>query len=100
MFELCKESELKENEPIECDGPDGKPLVVVLSAGKIYVAQGICPHQEAPLADGDVADGELTCCLHFWSWRLADGTPLDDETESPIKVYPVRVEDGAVFLDN
>ena len=98
MFELCKEIELEDNTPIECEGPDGEIIVVVRSEGQYYAVQGICPHQEAPLADGDVADGNITCCLHFWSWRLADGEPIE-EAECPLKTYPITITDGKIYLN-
>lgn len=97
MFELCKEADLEDDSPLECEGPDGEPIVVVRAGGAYYAVQGLCPHQEAPLADGEVADGNITCCLHFWSWRLSDGAPVED-AESPLKTYPVRVSGGAVYL--
>ncbi|MBE8158861.1 MAG: Rieske 2Fe-2S domain-containing protein [Betaproteobacteria bacterium] len=97
MFELCKESEMADDSPLECKGPAGEPIVVVRTGGKYYAVQGLCPHQEAPLEDGEVADGNITCCLHFWTWRLADGAPVE-EAETPLKTYALRVADGAVHL--
>ena len=97
MFELCKENELEDNTPLECEGPNGEPIVVVRADGECYAVQGLCPHQEAPLADGEVMDGNITCCLHFWTWRLKDGEPVE-EAESPLKTYPVQVSDGVVYL--
>ena len=97
MFELCKVSEITDDVPLECDGPEGQLLIVVRQKGDYYAFTGECPHQGAPLADGEVSDGVLTCCLHFWSWCLADGEPLE-EAEEPLKKYPIRVVDDAVFL--
>ena len=96
-FELCAESDLQDDAPFECEGPAGEPIVVVRHNGKLYAVAGECPHQGAPLADGEVADGTITCCLHFWSWHLADGTPAE-EAEEPLPVYPVTVENGKVLL--
>lgn len=97
MFELCKETEVEDEVPLECDGPDGQPIVVVRANGNYYAVQGICPHQEAPLADGEVTDGNITCCLHFWTWRLADGAPVE-EAEVPLITYPLTIAAGAVYL--
>ena len=39
--------------------------------------QRLCPHQQADLTEvGSVEDGVLTCGVHGWRWRLADGTCL------------------------
>ncbi len=102
MHPLCKVSELGEDAPLECEGPGGEAVVVVRSDGRFFAAEGVCPHQGAPLADGEAGvdeNGEptLTCCLHFWSWRLADGAPLEDAEES-LRVFPVREEGGTLYM--
>lgn len=96
-FKLCSVEDLEPDVPFECDGPDGDLLVVILHNDKIHAVAGECPHQQAPLADGDIADGTITCCLHFWTWRLEDGEPID-EAEMPLPVYPVKIDDGIVYL--
>ncbi|MGI9338527.1 MAG: Rieske (2Fe-2S) protein [Gammaproteobacteria bacterium] len=102
MHPLCKTADLKDGALLECRGPDGGAVVVACCGGEYFAAEGECPHQAAPLADGEIGEDEngkctLTCCLHFWTWRLADGAPLED-AEEPLKVYPVKVEDGTVYL--
>ena len=98
-FILCDESALQEDAPLECAGPDGRAIVVVRHQGMLRAFPAECPHESAPLADGEVADGQITCCLHFWTWRLQDGTPADNETEEPLEMLPVRVADGKVVLE-
>lgn len=95
-FVLCLESDLTEDEPLECEGPGGEAVVVVRHAGRVYAVAGECPHQAAPMADAEVADGKITCCLHFWSWTLADGAPAAD-AEAPLPTYDVAVRDGKVW---
>jgi UDP-MurNAc hydroxylase len=42
-----------------------------------WTFQRLCPHQQADLTRvGTVADGVLTCAMHGWEWRLADGACL------------------------
>ena len=96
-FQLCLEQDLNEDEPFECEGPNGEAIVVVLHNGAVYAVAGECPHQAAPLADAEVEDGKITCCLHFWTWDLRDGSPVE-EADVPLPTYPVVVEDGRVLL--
>ena len=98
-FILCAESDLRDDIPLECAGPDGRPIVVVRHRGMLRAFPAECPHEHAPLADGDVGGGQITCCLHFWSWNLEDGQPADDETDEALQLLPVRVEGGKVLLD-
>ncbi|SEP19669.1 Rieske 2Fe-2S domain-containing protein [Trujillonella endophytica] len=42
-----------------------------------WTVQRLCPHQQADLTEvGSVEDGVLTCGVHGWRWRLADGACL------------------------
>jgi UDP-MurNAc hydroxylase len=42
-----------------------------------WTFQRLCPHQQADLTEvGSVRDGVLTCAVHGWEWRLADGACL------------------------
>ena len=96
-FVLCEERDLEDDVPYECEGPDGELIAVVRHAGKVYAVTGECPHQAAPMADAEVEDGNITCCLHFWTWKLADGSPVE-EAEEPLSTYPVVLQDGRVLL--
>jgi len=62
--------------------PDS-PLVVPLGDREIalfriddalYAIDDACPHQGAPLSEGIVRDGTVTCPWHAWCFNLADGT--------------------------
>ena len=96
---LCDESDLRDDAPLECAGPNGEALVVVRHNGMLRAFPADCPHEAAPLADGEIADGKITCCLHFWSWNLSDGAPADDEADEPLQLLPVSVADGKVVLE-
>ncbi len=98
-FLLCQTADVGEGEMLECDGPDGDAVLVIHHGGEFFAVQGECPHQGAPLCEGELENGELTCALHFWKWRIADGAPLED-AEAPLKRYALRIADGAVYLTN
>lgn len=55
-----------------------------------------CPHAGAPLADGIVAGDTVVCPLHGRSVDLLTGSVSD--CNEVVRVYPVAVEDGAVWL--
>ncbi|MFS8038348.1 Rieske 2Fe-2S domain-containing protein [Xanthobacter sp. AM11] len=66
--------------------------------GEIKAFQGVCPHSNTPLAEADFDGTILTCPLHFWTWDLNSGTPVEPQ-ESRLAEYPVRIEDGVVYID-
>jgi nitrite reductase/ring-hydroxylating ferredoxin subunit len=76
-----------------------RQLVIVGGAeGEIYALDNRCPHEGYPLSKGTV-DGRnvLTCNWHNWKFDLRTGKCLlggDD-----VRVYPLKIEDGAVWVD-
>ncbi|MBG0802524.1 MULTISPECIES: Rieske 2Fe-2S domain-containing protein [Methylocystis] len=95
---VCKEDTLME----------GGMRVVIADAQLIVLAwpedgvvkafQGVCPHTNVPLADADFDGTTLTCPLHFWSWDMNSGQPTHEHA-TPLAEYPVRIEDGVVYID-
>ncbi len=88
---LCRGDELAEGRPVEVTLDDGRILVLVRHNGKVHAFDGECPHEGAPLADGEVEDGVLTCCLHFWSWEIESGRPREG---ARVPLVRHRVEEG------
>jgi nitrite reductase/ring-hydroxylating ferredoxin subunit len=82
---------------------EGKQLAVFRAAAapgtpdEIHAVDNRCPHEGYPLAQGIVQDGMLTCEWHNWKFRLCDGVCVLGGED--VRRYPVRVEDGAVWID-
>jgi nitrite reductase/ring-hydroxylating ferredoxin subunit len=51
---------------------DGR-AVVARHGATVKAFLNRCLHQDAPLAGGWVGDETLSCPMHFWRYRLADG---------------------------
>jgi nitrite reductase (NADH) small subunit len=64
-----------------------------------YAVYDVCPHRGGPLSDGDVAATTVTCPLHARKIDLKTGTVLNDESLSCTFTFPVKIEDGAVYLE-
>jgi len=57
-----------------------------------------CPHKSGPLADGIVAGKAVFCPLHNWKIGLENGCALSGG-KGQVKVYPVKVADGKIWID-
>ena len=90
---VAKVGEIPEGEgrPFEVEG---RIIAVILDHGGTYHAiDDACPHQGAPLCDGIVDSGTITCTWHGWRFRLEDGLWLDSpKSKLHVGTYPVRVE--------
>jgi toluene monooxygenase system ferredoxin subunit len=51
-----------------------------------------------PLAEAEFDGTVLTCPSHSWTWDLNTGEPIHPK-ESALAEYPVKVEDGVVYID-
>jgi len=60
--------------------------------------QGVCPHCSTPLEEAGFDGRVLSCPLHNWTWDASTGSPLHPQ-ESPLAAYPVKIEDGVVYID-
>ena len=66
--------------------------------GVVKAFQGVCPHANTPLADAAFDGTVLTCPLHFWTWDMNSGQPTHEHAVA-LAEYPVRIEDGVVYVD-
>jgi nitrite reductase/ring-hydroxylating ferredoxin subunit/uncharacterized membrane protein len=55
-----------------------------------------CPHRGAPMEEGALGPGTLTCPWHGSCFRLPDGALLRGPSAAPLPSYDCRVVDGRV----
>ena len=77
----------------------GVDLVLVSDQGRVVVCERACPHEQADLAGGRVTGGRLFCPRHAASFSLEDGAISLGWPSRPLRLYPVLVEHGEVFID-
>lgn len=75
---------------------DGHPVLLVRSGTAIAAVADTCTHAGCSLAEGEVADGTVTCACHGSRFRLADGKALAGPAAAAQPAYEVRVRDGMV----
>lgn len=92
--------------PLE-DVPRLGARVVVTAQGNIAVFRTAddqvfalldrCPHKGGPLSQGIVYGRKVACPLHGWNVCLDTGEAVAPD-EGCVPVYPVKVEEGVIFL--
>lgn len=66
--------------------------------GKAYATSNYCTHLDCLLSSGKLVDDGLGCSCHGSVFDLETGEPVCPPATAPIAVYPVREEDGQVFV--
>ncbi|CAC11570.1 biphenyl dioxygenase, Rieske iron-sulfur component related protein [Thermoplasma acidophilum] len=81
----------------------GTEVLIVNDDGHIYATSPYCTHEQFDLSDGFLDDHKIVCTNHFASFDPKDGSvvsPPEGAGEiSPIKTYPVRIENGMILVD-
>ncbi|MEU4236944.1 Rieske (2Fe-2S) protein [Actinoplanes sp. NPDC026619] len=77
----------------------GSEMVAVfrLRDGSVRALSAVCPHKGGPLADGQIDLKQVVCPLHLNAWDLTTGCSLSGQ--SPVTVYPVRVDNDSLILE-
>jgi nitrite reductase/ring-hydroxylating ferredoxin subunit len=68
-----------------------------LRDGSLHATQAACPHAGGPLADGQTDADVLVCPLHLYAYRWSDGASTSGAT--PVRLFPVREEDGRLVVE-
>ena len=76
----------------------GRHIALFAHDGEIHACNNRCPHEGYPLVEGALgADCRLTCHWHNWTFDLRTG--INQYGGDNLRVYPAKVDDGAVWLD-
>lgn len=67
--------------------------------GNVYAVQDTCTHDTWSLADGFLEDGIVECSLHFAKFCVKTGRVKALPACEALKVFPVKIEDGDIFVD-
>jgi 3-phenylpropionate/trans-cinnamate dioxygenase ferredoxin subunit len=88
-----------ENEDVIRFDHGGKTFAVYRSPDdSFYATDGMCTHEKVHLADGLVMDHIVECPKHNGRFDYRTGEARGAPVCVNLRTYPVKVEDGAVFL--
>ncbi len=95
---VASEDEIKEGEAFPVTAA-GAAIAVYRLEGALYAIGNICPHQgDVLLSDGFVDGDKIECPMHQSCFEIRTGKVLGPPAQQDVPAYPVKVEDGAVFV--
>lgn len=96
---VCAEGDIEEEDVIRFDHA-GRTFAIYRSPEDTYHAtDGLCTHEKIHLADGFVMDDTIECPKHSGRFNYKTGAAKGAPVCINLKTYPVRVDDGAVFIE-
>lgn len=80
---------------LDCVLIEGREIALArLDQGTWVAFDNSCPHEDCPLAEGDLDGDRIICFCHSSIFDLRTGAVLEGPAEQPLSVYPVRIEHG------
>jgi nitrite reductase/ring-hydroxylating ferredoxin subunit len=93
----CEAAELGDGEVVWCDVA-GQDLAVYRVKDEFFASDNRCSHGSTSLSEGELNGYEIECPLHRGSFDIRTGAPVALPCIQPIRVYPVKVQDGDVLV--
>jgi len=78
---------------------DGVPVVLANVDGKICALEDQCSHENLPLSDGELEDGELVCIYHGARFDACSGARKTLPAVRSVPSFPVEIRDGNIYVD-
>jgi nitrite reductase/ring-hydroxylating ferredoxin subunit len=74
------------------------PVIVTRIAGELVAVPGVCPHEDVPLATGELRGHAIVCAGHGYAFDVRTGRCQHDPALE-LRRYPIIVVDGDVWVD-
>jgi 3-phenylpropionate/trans-cinnamate dioxygenase ferredoxin component len=95
----CETSDIDAEDLIRFDHGGATYAIYRSPDDKFYATAGRCTHEDVHLADGLVMDHVIECPKHNGQFDYRTGEAKRAPVCINLKTYPVKVEDGHVFIE-
>lgn len=94
---VAGEADVDPDEPLRVRVGDAQ-IALCNVDGTIYAIDNICTHEYAELSDGFIEGDCIECPLHQAQFHIPTGKALGPPADEDLATYPVKVENGDVFV--
>jgi naphthalene 1,2-dioxygenase system ferredoxin subunit len=77
----------------------GRELAIYGVDGAVFATANLCTHGHARLCDGFLDGHEIECPLHQGKFDVRSGKAMCAPLTTDVRTYPVKIEDGYVFVE-
>lgn len=77
---------------------EGAQVAVVNVDGEFHAIEDVCTHDGGQLTGGAICGFEIECPRHGARFDLRTGAALCPPAYEPTAVFPIRIEDGVVWV--
>jgi nitrite reductase/ring-hydroxylating ferredoxin subunit len=97
-IELCRTEDVAAGSALRVES--GELVLAVFNLeGEFCVIDDQCTHGPGSLSEGYIDGDVIECNFHNGQFNIRTGEVVAPPCMVPIKIYPVVVEDGKVFIE-
>lgn len=74
-------------------------IIIYKGKGILSAFENRCSHEDYPLIDGYIANGEIECAKHGARFNIQTGEALCMPATIPIKLFKTKIEDNILYVD-
>lgn len=78
---------------------NGRSIALANLNGTYYAVDNLCTHDNGPLGEGSLVDGDIECPRHGARFDVQTGAVRALPAVRPVRTYPVQVEGDEVRVD-
>jgi 3-phenylpropionate/trans-cinnamate dioxygenase ferredoxin subunit len=94
----CATGDIDEEDVLRFDHED-RTYCIYNTPDGFFATDGMCTHEDEHLEDGIVIDCVIECPLHQGRFDVRNGRALSAPVCIDLKTWPVKIEDGKVYID-
>jgi 3-phenylpropionate/trans-cinnamate dioxygenase ferredoxin component len=98
-IDACAADDIDEEDVIRFDHAGRTFAIYRLDGDQFYASDGLCTHEKVHLADGLVIGTIIECPKHNGRFNYKTGAAKGAPVAVNLRIYPIKVEDGTVFID-
>jgi 3-phenylpropionate/trans-cinnamate dioxygenase ferredoxin subunit len=77
---------------------EGRVYAIYRLSGGCFATDGLCTHEQSPLANGYVSGEIIECAKHNARFHIPTGRALRKPALKDLVCYPVREEGGTLYI--
>ncbi len=78
---------------------NGEGILLCNAGGSFYAIEDVCSHDGGELEQGELDGCRIECPRHGAYFDVTTGAALTFPAVTPIRTYPLRVENGDIILE-
>ncbi|HTI01087.1 MAG TPA: MocE family 2Fe-2S type ferredoxin [Acidisoma sp.] len=98
-IDTCASDDIEEEDVIRFDHGGVSLAIYRLDNDRFFATAGLCTHENVHLADGLVMGRIIECPKHNGRFDIPTGQAKGAPACVNLRTYPVKIEDGRVFVD-